>query len=346
MSPTEELLDQAIAASQAGNHRNALSLLAQVVALDPRNERAWLWLAELVETDAQRIDCLKRVLSINPDNSLAQQRLRTLTLKAPAPTTPPHETQPSTEPPMLPSSPPKVTGPAATAARQESDKVVETIRLTCPTCRARLQVTQDMDRFACQHCGNEVLVTRRAGTAYLRSAAPHIPLHAAQPPIQHSKSPVPPAITSAKPAIPGAQRAFSPVKPAGISPWRIIASVAILLAICAGVWIGLSGPPSGNDSTPSTVLMAGDRAILRSDDGSPLLVGVDYESLEAAINASVIGDDYAGAQLVATGRLFLVDSGTRVLVTDLELYTTEVRILEGPYQGRKVWVFDEVLRPQ
>ena len=332
MSSTEQLLDQAIAAAQAGNRRNALGLLAQVVELDPRNETAWLWLAELVETDHQRIDCLERVLSINSDNPLAQQRLRTLTLKAPAPTTPPHETHPSTEPPMLPSSPPKVTGPAATAARQESDKVVETIRLTCPNCRARLQVTEDMDRFACQHCGNEVLVTRRAGTAYLRSAAPHIPLHAAQPPTRAHPAPAPQAY------LPQPKRSHR-------SRWALIGCVASLAAVCAGIWL-CSPSPDGNDSTRSTVFMAGDEAILRSDDGSPLLAGVDYESLEAAINASVIGDDYAGAQLLATGRLFLVDSGTRVLVTDLELYTTEVRILEGPYQGRKVWVFDEVLTPQ
>ena len=224
--------------------------------------------------------------------------------------------------------------------------MVETIRLTCPTCGARLEVTEDMDRFACLHCGNEVLVTRRAGTATLRSPSAHIPLHAAQPPIQHPISPLPPPITSGKPAIPGAQRAFSPVKPAGISPWRIIASIACLLAVCAAIGVFLSSSPSGNDSSPSTILTVGDKATLYDDQGTPVLVAVDYESLEALINALAADDDYGASELLLTGRLFSVDSGTRVLVTDLALYATEVRILEGPYEGRKVWVVDELLSPQ
>jgi len=45
---------------------------------------------------------------------------------------------------------------------------MEVIMLTCPTCGARVEVTQDIDRFACLHCGNEMLVIRRGGTASLR----------------------------------------------------------------------------------------------------------------------------------------------------------------------------------
>lgn len=46
--------------------------------------------------------------------------------------------------------------------------MTDTIRLTCPTCGAKLEVTQDMDRFACLYCGNEMLVIRRGGTASLK----------------------------------------------------------------------------------------------------------------------------------------------------------------------------------
>jgi hypothetical protein len=265
VSFAEVLLDQAIAAAVAGNRRKGLELLAQVVELDPRIERAWLWLAELVETDGQRIECLERVVSINPGNSLAQQRLRTLTGETPGPPTARGETHPPTEPPTVSPPPPVATGLGATPSPSDLAPVV-------------------------------------------------------------------------RPAV-------SPVKPAGISTWRIIASVTILLAICAGVYI-LSGSPNGKDSTPSTLLMVGDNATLYDDQGVPILVAVDYESLEAAIQASVANDDYGAHELVLTGRLFSVNSGTKVLVTDLALYATEVRILEGPYEGRKVWVVDEVLRPQ
>lgn len=41
------------------------------------------------------------------------------------------------------------------------------ISLTCPTCGGRLQITPDVERFACAHCGNEHLVRRGAGVVTL-----------------------------------------------------------------------------------------------------------------------------------------------------------------------------------
>jgi ribosomal protein S27E len=41
------------------------------------------------------------------------------------------------------------------------------VTLTCPTCGARLQVTQDIDRFACGSCGNEHLIKRTGGVVAL-----------------------------------------------------------------------------------------------------------------------------------------------------------------------------------
>lgn len=37
------------------------------------------------------------------------------------------------------------------------------ITLTCPTCGGKLQITPDVERFACAHCGSEHLVRRGAG---------------------------------------------------------------------------------------------------------------------------------------------------------------------------------------
>jgi hypothetical protein len=39
--------------------------------------------------------------------------------------------------------------------------------LTCPSCGGRLQITNDMDRFACGNCGNELVVKRGGGTISL-----------------------------------------------------------------------------------------------------------------------------------------------------------------------------------
>ncbi len=41
------------------------------------------------------------------------------------------------------------------------------VTLTCPCCGGKLEVTRDMERFACAHCGAEHLVLRRGGTISL-----------------------------------------------------------------------------------------------------------------------------------------------------------------------------------
>jgi hypothetical protein len=41
------------------------------------------------------------------------------------------------------------------------------ITLTCPSCGGQLQITRDLDRFACGNCGNELIVKRGGGTISL-----------------------------------------------------------------------------------------------------------------------------------------------------------------------------------
>ncbi len=70
-----ELLERGIAAARAERKEEAEEILRQAVALDPHNERAWLWLSAVVEgIEAQR-ECLQRVLKINPSNSFARSGL-------------------------------------------------------------------------------------------------------------------------------------------------------------------------------------------------------------------------------------------------------------------------------
>jgi hypothetical protein len=70
-----ELVEQGIAAARAERKEEAEEILRQAVALDPNNERAWLWLSAVVEgIEAQR-ECLQRVLKINPSNSFARSGL-------------------------------------------------------------------------------------------------------------------------------------------------------------------------------------------------------------------------------------------------------------------------------
>jgi predicted RNA-binding Zn-ribbon protein involved in translation (DUF1610 family) len=48
------------------------------------------------------------------------------------------------------------------------------VTLTCPSCGGRLQITKDMDKFACGHCGNEHLVRREGGAVFLAPLAADI----------------------------------------------------------------------------------------------------------------------------------------------------------------------------
>jgi hypothetical protein len=42
------------------------------------------------------------------------------------------------------------------------------ITLSCPSCGNKLQITEDIDRFACAECGNEHIVIRSGGVVALK----------------------------------------------------------------------------------------------------------------------------------------------------------------------------------
>ena len=71
-------LRDAIMAVRIGNRDQALVLLLQAVEQEPHNEEAWLWLSRMVDTDAQRIECLRRMIEINPGNQAAQTDIERL----------------------------------------------------------------------------------------------------------------------------------------------------------------------------------------------------------------------------------------------------------------------------
>jgi tetratricopeptide (TPR) repeat protein len=71
-------LKAGIAAAKAGKRQEAHQLLMAVLRADEENEMAWLWLSGVVTgTDERRI-CLENVLTLNPNNQLAQRGLAKL----------------------------------------------------------------------------------------------------------------------------------------------------------------------------------------------------------------------------------------------------------------------------
>lgn len=74
----EQQLQRAIAAARSGDRTTARQMLREVIVKDPRNEKAWLWLATTSTSRSDKEKCLNRVLKINPNNQKAKEALEKL----------------------------------------------------------------------------------------------------------------------------------------------------------------------------------------------------------------------------------------------------------------------------
>lgn len=73
-----QLLAKGVASAKAGQRAEAYNLFLDVIELDQRNEQAWLWLSTVTENLEDQRTCLENVLTINPDNTIARERLSAL----------------------------------------------------------------------------------------------------------------------------------------------------------------------------------------------------------------------------------------------------------------------------
>ncbi len=71
-------LQQGIQAAKAGDNALARTLLVQVVQQDVDNELAWIWLAQVMDDPARKLDCLQQALRINPDNAPVRKAIQAL----------------------------------------------------------------------------------------------------------------------------------------------------------------------------------------------------------------------------------------------------------------------------
>jgi hypothetical protein len=68
-------LNNAREAISKGDKKTAKQILAGILNQDKLNADAWLLLADVLDDPQHRIECLKRVLQINPNNVSAKKRL-------------------------------------------------------------------------------------------------------------------------------------------------------------------------------------------------------------------------------------------------------------------------------
>lgn len=62
-------------AFKAGNLDEARKIFIATVKAEPNNENAWGWLYQVAKNDNEKIECLKKMLTINPGNKKAKELL-------------------------------------------------------------------------------------------------------------------------------------------------------------------------------------------------------------------------------------------------------------------------------
>ncbi|HVS34114.1 MAG TPA: response regulator [Gemmataceae bacterium] len=124
-------LQAGVAAAKAHQKAPARVWLRAVVAAEPGNELAWMWLASAAETPAEAASCLEKVLGLNPANERARAGLENLrATRRPAPT--------PAKPPPPPPPPPWRCPLCLMEAEREPQR--------CPACRALLRL-DDSEAF-------------------------------------------------------------------------------------------------------------------------------------------------------------------------------------------------------
>lgn len=74
----QDLMRQGIEAAREGKKAEAKGFFQQVVDADDKNEKAWMWLASVVETDEEQHIYLSNALFLNPNNKHAQAAMAKL----------------------------------------------------------------------------------------------------------------------------------------------------------------------------------------------------------------------------------------------------------------------------
>ncbi len=77
-TPEERMFQEAVSAVEKGERVRARDLLTRLLKLDQNNADYWLYMSAVVDTQKERIFCLKETLRLRPDDPTAQQGMAML----------------------------------------------------------------------------------------------------------------------------------------------------------------------------------------------------------------------------------------------------------------------------
>ncbi len=118
----------------------------------------------------------------------------------------------------------------------------------------------------------------------------------------------------------------------------VLLAIVIIIAVVIGTC--LAGQPEPSPK-PSDV---GSEATIQMPNLEVVYLPIDEQALDEWTNACVAKDYIGMAQLEASGRVFTVPNGTKVLVIDSRFATRQVRVLEGDAFGKSGWLPYEWLK--
>lgn len=105
MQDAKHLIDQGIEALMVGERPRAREILQAALKQDPRDERGWLALSFAVDKPEQALECVQRVLALNPQHEKAHERLADLQASARTSAAPQIQTPAQPSVPQAPSEP-------------------------------------------------------------------------------------------------------------------------------------------------------------------------------------------------------------------------------------------------
>lgn len=92
-------------------------------------------------------------------------------------------------------------------------------------------------------------------------------------------------------------------------------------------------------SSQQTSIRIGDTVILPY-----IFLGTTKSDYDRLVKLSVAKDEYGIKQMIYAGQAFIVAEGTKGKVIDSSLFSIEVRVLDGKYQGWSGWISKELVK--
>lgn len=149
-------LQEAVQLATAGKKAEAYQLLKEVVQLNPKEKKAWLWLANVTPDRGEYERALREVLRLDPNDSLAQQGLAFLQQQQPPqqPYSAPSYAPPPTPTPYTPPAPIPYTPPPAYGVPSEQAQAPRGYApYGAPMAPVEVEVRTTQKRRGCLGCG-------------------------------------------------------------------------------------------------------------------------------------------------------------------------------------------------